>query len=152
MSLDKTNITVIDAENHIMGRLASIIAKRLLNGENIVVVNAEKIVITGSKKWIQDHYTQKIHRRTLTAPWKGPFQPRRPDRFFKRVVRGMLPWKTPRGRTAYKRLRVYIGIPDELKNSEFEKIKDIINKKPLARVFTLGELCRRIGWTTQGEV
>lgn len=144
--METKKISIIDGENAILGRLASIVAKRLLNGENLIVINTEKIVITGPKRWILNEYKQRLHRRTLTAPWKGPFQPRRPDRLFKRTVRGMLPWKTPHGRLAYKRLRAYIGVPEEYANEPAERIEKVLNKKPLARVLTLSTLCKSLGW------
>ena len=102
---------VIDASNHVLGRLASVIAKRLLNGEKIVVVNAEKAIITGDRDMVFKRYKEKYDRGSKE---KGPYFPRHPEKIFKRTVRGMLPWKTRRGREAYRRLRVFMGVPKEL--------------------------------------
>jgi large subunit ribosomal protein L13 len=113
---------IIDADNLVLGRLASVIAKRLLNGEQITVVNAEKAIIQGSRKEILEDYLGKNRRGSQKA---GPYYPRRPDRIFKRTVRGMLPYQKPRGREALKRLRVYIGIPDALKEKEMETLPDL---------------------------
>lgn len=110
---------VIDAEGHILGRLSSYIAKRLLDGEKIVVVNAEKAIITGSPENVFARYKEKYDRGSKE---KGPYFPRHPEKIFKRTVRGMLPWKTRRGRDAYKRLRVFMGVPEQLKDREFEKV------------------------------
>lgn len=110
---------VIDASNHVLGRLASVIAKRLLNGEKIVVVNAEKAIITGDRDMVFKRYKEKYDRGSKE---KGPYFPRHPEKIFKRTVRGMLPWKTRRGREAYRRLRVFIGVPKELEGVEFEKV------------------------------
>jgi large subunit ribosomal protein L13 len=107
---------MINAEDCIAGRLASLVAKRLLNGEEIRIVNAEKAVISGDPKVVFDIFKGKISRGD---PYHGPFYPRRPDMVLKRMVRGMLP-KKPRGRDAYKRLKVFISIPEEFKNREFE--------------------------------
>ena len=94
----------IDASNHVLGRLASKVAKHVLCGEAVAVVNAEKAVVIGNPKAIVASYKE---RRDRGDPYHGPFYPRHPDRILKRTVRGMLPYKTPRGREAFKRLRVF---------------------------------------------
>jgi large subunit ribosomal protein L13 len=76
--------TIIDADNIVLGRIASVIAKRLLNGEDIVVVNAGKALIQGSRSQIFDDYHAK---RTRGSQRKGPFYPAKPERIFKRTVR-----------------------------------------------------------------
>ncbi len=120
------NFRIIDAEGHILGRLSSYIAKRLLEGERIVVVNAEKVIITGNPENVFERYKEKYDRGSKE---KGPYFPRHPEKIFKRTVRGMLPWKTGKGREAYRRLRVFIGVPDELKNKELEKIEIALYEK-----------------------
>ncbi len=117
---------IIDAEGHILGRLSSYIAKRLLEGERIVVVNAEKVIITGNPENVFERYKEKYDRGSKE---KGPYFPRHPERIFKRTVRGMLPWKTRRGRDAFRRLRVFMGVPEELKNREFEKVEIALHEK-----------------------
>lgn len=110
---------IIDGKDHILGRLASFVAKALLEGQDIVVVNSKDIVVTGSTTF--DEILEKVQRGD---PHHGPFYPKRPDRIFKRVVRGMLPYRKEKGRKAFKRLRVYIGVPDELAKMEKVIIKD----------------------------
>ncbi len=117
---------VIDADGHILGRLSSYIAKRLLEGEKIVVVNAEKAIITGSPENVFERYKEKYDRGSKE---KGPYFPRHPEKIFKRTVRGMLPWKSRRGREAFKRLRVFIGVPDALKGREFQKIEQALYER-----------------------
>jgi len=117
---------VINAEGHILGRLCSVIAKRLLNGEKIVVVNAEKAIITGDKYMVFQRYKEKYDRGSKE---KGPYFPRHPEKIFKRTVRGMLPWKSRRGREAYRRLRVFIGVPEELKGKDFEVVECALYEK-----------------------
>ena len=112
-------MAVIDATDAPIGRLASIVAKRLLNGEEIFIVNAENAIITGSKDEIVARYKKK--REIGGTKRKGPYFPRMPHMILKRTVRGMLPYQQPKGRNAYKRLKVFIGIPDELKDKEIEK-------------------------------
>ncbi len=117
---------IIDASNHILGRLSSYIAKRLLEGEKIVVVNAEKAIITGNPENVFERYKEKYDRGSKE---KGPYFPRHPEKIFKRTVRGMLPWKSKRGREAYRRLRVFIGVPEQLKGKDFEKIDIALYEK-----------------------
>ncbi|AKG91706.1 LSU ribosomal protein L13P [Geoglobus ahangari] len=117
---------VIDASGHILGRLSSYIAKRLLEGERIVVVNAEKAIITGSPENVFERYKEKYDRGSKE---KGPYFPRHPEKIFKRTVRGMLPWKSRRGREAYRRLRVFMGVPEQLKDREFEKVDVALYEK-----------------------
>jgi len=140
------NETIIDASGHVVGRLASQVAKRLLNGEKIVIVNAEKAVIIGSRKSIIDKYMKKLEWRTYYNPEKrGPKIPRRPDTILKRSIRGMIPYKKTRGREALKRLKVYIGIPEKYSKSLFITLD--VAKKDLEKYdyITLGELSKAIG-------
>ena len=139
------DFTVIDASSHILGRLSSKIAKRLLNGERIVVVNAEKAVITGDRYMVFERYKEKYDRGSKE---KGPYFPRHPERIFKRTVRGMLPWKSSRGRDAYRRLRVFMGVPEELQGREFERIDDALLEKvsKTDKYVTLAEVSRYLGF------
>ena len=104
-------VTVIDGRNLIHGRLASVVAERIMNGEEIVVLNAEAIVITGVKENTYADFRAKVIRGDTTKR-KGPFYPRRADLLFKRCVRGMIPWTTTSGREAYRRLHVFVGTPN----------------------------------------
>ena len=140
-------VKVIDAEGLVAGRLASIIAKRLLLGERIVVVNAEKAIITGKRERVLEWYGKRVTEwRTYYNPEKrGPKIPRRPDKVFKRMVRGMLPRKKPRGRAALKRLKVYIGVPEEYSKAKFERIKEAELKNKQIPYITLKELYEAFG-------
>ena len=135
-------MTVIDASDLICGRLATVVAKRALLGEKISIVNSEKAVITGKKEYLLRHYKEKAARGN---PLKGPFQPKMPDRFLRRIIRGMLPYKQEKGLKAYKSVLCYIGIPDEFKSQKLETIESahIKNSKAL-KYMTVGEICRLI--------
>jgi len=139
-------ITVIDASNAILGRLASVVAKRLLNGEKIAIINAEKAIISGKFESIVEKYKEWLKIRTSTNPKRGPFHYRRPDKLVKRIIRGMLPWKKPRGKQAYKRLKVYIGIPEEFKGKEPIKISEADGSRLRGKYITILELSKQIGW------
>jgi large subunit ribosomal protein L13 len=132
---------VIDGSEHIMGRLATYVAKQLLDGEDIVVVNAEKIVITGKRESILADYKDK---RKIGKTRKGPIHPRMPDRIFRRTVRGMVPYQRPRGRTAYKKLRVYVGVPKELEKANTEQVENALDKGALRKMY-LGDLSKLLG-------
>ncbi len=134
-------VAIIDAENHIAGRLATVIAKRLLKGEEIVVVNAEKIIITGERDSVLAAYKQK---KDLGNVKSGPFFPRRADLIMKRTVRGMLPWKSTSGREAYRRLKVYVGVPKEFVDTKMEKV-DVAVKTGLTQYVTIGQIAEYLG-------
>jgi large subunit ribosomal protein L13 len=103
-------VSIINADGMILGRLSSILATRLLAGEEIAVVNAEKAIISGTRARVLSHYRRKRERGSREG---GPFFPRRPDHIMKRTVRGMVPYRRERGDDALKRLRVYVGVPKE---------------------------------------
>ena len=145
-SLAKPSV-VVNADRLILGRMASKIAKRLLTGEEIVIVNAEKAVISGRKG---NKVTEAKEFLAVGGVGQGPLHQRRPDRLVRRTVRGMLPFKQPKGKLAYKNLKVCIGIPEALKNQKMETIADAQSKKLKCSYFTVGEYSREIGWN-QGE-
>ena len=109
---------VYNAEDKVLGRLASVVAKQLITakkaGEDtrVIIVNAEKAIVTGKRSTILSDYRAKYE---LNHPRKGPFFPRMPDQILKRTVRGMLPYqKNSSGRNALRSLRVEIGTPSDL--------------------------------------
>jgi len=137
------SVTIINADGLILGRMASIIAKRLLNDEKVIVVNAEKAVLSGKRK---SKVMEAKKFLEVGHPKMGPFHYRRPDRIVRRTVRGMLPYKQPKGKQAYKRLKVYIGTPHEFKDQEMETLTDAQAKKLTCPYFTLGQFAKEIGW------
>lgn len=131
---------IIDASGATLGRLSTNTAKRLLKGEEIAIVNSEKAIISGKKASIKERYKQK---RELGTYRKGPFFPRTPERIVKRTVRGMIPYQTPHGRAAFKRLKCYVGIPKEFEGKKTESIKEA-EKQPID-FMTVEELSRSLG-------
>lgn len=140
--------TIIDANNLILGRMATVVAKHLLHGKSVTILNAEKAVISGKRLSKVKETKRKLE---IGHPRKGPYFPRQPDRFVKRAIRGMLPRKKPKGREAYKRLRVYIGIPQEFKDKSMDTIFQANAKKLKCPYISVGELVKEIGWTPPGE-
>ncbi|MFC1682394.1 50S ribosomal protein L13, partial [Nanoarchaeota archaeon] len=104
---------IIDGKEAILGRLASYTAKEALKGEEISIVNCEKVIISGNKKNIKEKFEEK--RQRVGSGQKGPKISRSMDKIVKRVIRGMLPnHREGRGKETYKRIRCYIGVPKEL--------------------------------------
>lgn len=129
---------IIDANNLILGRLGTYAAKKALLGEKIDIVNCESCMITGDRKKILRHYNKLFKRGT---PSKGPFFYKMPDRFVKRSIRGMLPYKKERGRTAFKNITCYIGVPENLMNRKFDTIKNAnIDKVPNLKYIKIKEI------------
>ena len=113
---------IINGQDVILGRLASYIAKEALRGEEIVVVNCEKVIITGSRKNVEKEIHEK--RSKVGSGQKGPKHSKLGERVVKRTIRGMLPnQRSGRGREAWKRIKCYTGIPKEFEGKEMEKIK-----------------------------
>jgi len=139
---------IIDAKGLILGRMSSIVAKRLLQGETIIVLNSEKAAISGKRLQIVKDAKSFLE---VGHPRKGPYHPRRPDRIVRRTIRGMLPWKKPKGRQAYKRLRVYLGAPKEFDGKEIQSILDASAEKLKSPYITVGELAKEIGWSPEVE-
>ena len=139
---------VVDATDHIAGRLSSHVAKLLLQGNRVSLVNCEKIMISGTRSNIIKEYRDFLEISSILHPKHGPFHPRRPDTIITKMIRGMLPFgKKPSGIAAHKRLRAYIGSPKELKSFEkiqFEKAKI---KRAASNYTTMGELGKVVGWT-----
>ena len=142
----KTAVLVVDAAGQIAGRLSSRVAKALLNGSRVVIVNAEKTLMSGNRRSILDEMNKRLEIASITHPKHGPFHPRDPSRILSRMIRGMVPRRRPKGRFALKRLRVYEGVPvqySRLKLKTFEEAK--ITK---ARGFytPMGDIASEIGW------
>ncbi len=135
-------MTVIDTKDSIVGRFSTVVAKRALLGEKIDLVNCEKAVITGDKVTIFKKYKEQDKRGT---PLKGPYLPKMPDRFVRRIIRGMLPYKQEKGKKAFKNIMCYIGIPEKFSKEKLETIpsSNIIKSKTF-KYNTVQELCKQL--------
>lgn len=137
----------IDAEGCILGRLASVIAKRLLEGYTVFVVNAEKAIVSGKPKMVIEAYKKLFEVTTHRNPERSGIRRRRmPSAILKETVRGMLPYRKLHGRQALKKLKVYEGIPEELAGKNFIKIPEASASKLQAKYITLKELAKELGW------
>ncbi|MDX1595333.1 MAG: 50S ribosomal protein L13 [Nitrosopumilaceae archaeon] len=138
---------VIDATDHIAGRLASNVAKLLRQGNRVSIVNCDKIMISGTRANIIKEYREFLEISSILHPKHGPYHPRRPDTIMKRMVRGMLPKKKPSGIEAHKKLRTYIGVPKELKSLEKKQFDKAMITRSASNYTTMADLGRTIGWT-----
>ncbi|XP_034101759.1 large ribosomal subunit protein uL13 [Drosophila sulfurigaster albostrigata] len=151
-----TNRTVvIDGRGHLLGRLASVVAKYLLQGGKVVVVRCEELNLSGHFYRNKIKFLSYLRKRCNVNPARGPFHFRAPSRIFYKAVRGMIPHKTKRGQAALARLRVFDGIP-----SPYDKRRRVV--VPIAlRVLTLrsdrkycqvGRLSSEVGWHYQDVI
>ncbi|MEE9412874.1 MAG: 50S ribosomal protein L13 [Methylococcales bacterium] len=111
---------VIDAEGKTLGRMATEIATRLRGkhkpeytphvdtGDYIIVVNAEKVHVTGNKEKDKIYYRHTGYIGNLKQTSLGDLRKQHPERIIENAVKGMLP-KNPLGRDMYRKLRVYKG-------------------------------------------
>lgn len=131
---------IIDATDLILGRLATFVAKKALLGEKMHIINSEKAVISGKKKMVFDAQLTKSRRG---IPLQGPYFHRIPDKVVRRTIRGMIPYKTDRGRKAFKNVKCWIGIPPEFKDKKAETVKGAeVSKLPYLRYISVGRICK----------
>ncbi len=113
---------IIDGKNIVLGRLASYVAKELLKGEEISVVNCNEIIITGNKKDIERNFKEK--RSRFGSSQKGPKHHKTSEKIVKRAIRGMLPdHRMGRGKVAFKKVKCYNKIPKELEGKDVSKFE-----------------------------
>ncbi len=148
----KTPELVIDAEGAVLGRLASYVAKLALMGIRVHVVNVEKAVITGERKRVVDSYKLLLEVKTHKNPYRhSPYRPRNPILMFKKAVKGMLPKENWAGRLALKRVKAYIGFPEELKNKVVIRISNTLAEQlKRSEYITVGEVAKELGWKGVG--
>lgn len=139
-------IVVVDATNCIAGRMCSHVSKLLLQGNRVAIVNAEKAMLSGNRYKTIDSYKEHLEINSVTNPIHGPFHPRRPDTIISKMVRGMVPKRKPDGMTAFKRLRVYMGVPEAMKDAKMESFDDSKITKPESYYISIAEVAKQIGW------
>ena len=147
---------IIDAKGHIMGRLASILAKELLAGQRIVVVRCEKMVLTGSLFRRRTEYMEFVHKKHVTNPKRsGPYHYKAPSRMFWRAIRGMLPHKSQRGKAALERLKIFEGIPHPYSLRKRICVPIALKAVRLQsgrKHCLLGDLSTKVGWNQAAVV
>ncbi|KAL8278892.1 hypothetical protein RQP46_008763 [Phenoliferia psychrophenolica] len=147
---------VIDGKGHLLGRLASIIAKQILTGQKIVVVRCELVNASGSFFRAKLRYHEFLNKRHLVNPKKsGPFHHRAPSRILYRTIRGMVPHKTARGAAALERLKLFEGMPppfDKKKKMVVPQALRVLRLKPGRKFCTIKRLSHEVGWSYRDVV
>ncbi len=134
---------IYNAHNLILGRLSSAVAKDILLGEEVAIVNCEKAVISGQKA--NTIARERVKRKRKGYPLKSQTHSRLPDRFVRRCIRGMLPWKTARGKEAYKHVMCYRGIPASFEGKELITLpKATVEKLPTLKYVTVEQICTHL--------
>ncbi|HLC33103.1 MAG TPA: 50S ribosomal protein L13 [Candidatus Nanoarchaeia archaeon] len=133
----------IDATNGIAGRIASYAAKQALLGHTVNIFNSERAIISGSPSAVREKYYHRIFK--TGQPNKGPFISRMPDRFLRRIVRGMVEHKQGRGGEAFERIMCYIGVPVAFKDKKLVHVAKKADELPSLKYQTIGQLCVSLG-------
>jgi len=148
-------VVTIDGKGHLIGRLASVLAKELLNGQKVVVVRCEEIQISGSLFRNQLIFSKFLQHRGNTNPKRGPIHYRSPSRILWRTIRGMIPHKSKRGQAALERLKVFEGTPfpyDHMKRVVVPFALRVLRLKPGRKYCRLGDLASSVGWAHNGLI
>jgi len=144
--LNSNKHIVVDGSNCISGRLCSKVSKLLLQGNRVSVVNAEKVMVSGNRYEVIESYKKRLEVSSVTNPINGPFHPRRPDTIITKMIRGMVPKRKSSGIESFKRLRVYIGVPNELKNSTLKIFDDAKITRQESFYISMSDVAKQIGW------
>ena len=134
-------MVVIDAQGAVVGRLGARVSKMLLAGKQVEIINADKAVMLGSLSSAKEKFLSRRGQKNKRNPEESPKWPRAPPLLLRRMIRGMLPWSSQRGRDAYHRLKVVVGAPEGVKAQKIPEASD--EKKRVT--FTLTELCDELG-------
>eukprot|EP00823_Brevimastigomonas_motovehiculus_P006367 TRINITY_DN5270_c0_g1_i1.p1 TRINITY_DN5270_c0_g1~~TRINITY_DN5270_c0_g1_i1.p1 ORF type:complete len:235 (+),score=50.84 TRINITY_DN5270_c0_g1_i1:24-728(+) len=148
--MSREKLIVVDCKGHLLGRLASYVAKELLNGQKIVCVRCEEINVAGSLFRNQLLFKRYLVHRGGTNPGRGPFHYRAPSRMLWKAIRGMLPKEKKRSNLAFARLQVKEGCPhpyDKMKKVVIPGALRALRLKPHRKYCRLGDLSARVGWS-----
>ncbi|EIE90993.1 hypothetical protein G6F57_002163 [Rhizopus arrhizus] len=148
-------VVVIDGKGHLLGRLASIIAKQALNGQKVVVVRCEELNVSGEFFRNKLKYHAYLNKRCLVNPTRGPFHFRAPSRILYKAIRGMVPHKTARGAAALDRIKLFEGVPapyDRVKRMVVPDALRVLRLKPGRKYTTIGRISHEVGWKYQDIV
>ncbi|KAJ1515347.1 60S ribosomal protein L16B [Coelomomyces lativittatus] len=142
-------VIVIDGKGHLLGRLASVIAKQILSGQKIVVVRCEELNISGPFFRNKVRYLSYLRKRCIVNPARGAFHFRAPSRMLYKAVRGMVPRRTSRGTAALQRLKVFEGVPpkyNKVKRLVVPSALRVLRLRPGRKYTHLGKLAQEVGW------
>jgi large subunit ribosomal protein L13 len=140
-------VLYVDASGHVAGRLCSVVASEILRGRRVVVLNAEKAVLSGKRDAVIEQWKQRLELGSKVNPMYGPLHPRRPDNIMWRMVRGMVPKTKAKGTMGLKRVRFYMGVPEKYSGVKLTKFDQALATRPLPMYTTIAELAHNIGWS-----
>ncbi|RNA37102.1 60S ribosomal L13A [Brachionus plicatilis] len=149
------NALVIDARGHLLGRLAAVVAKSILQGQKVAIVRCENVNISGSFYRNKLKYLEFLKKRCAIQPSRGAFHFRAPSKIFARTVRGMVPHKTKRGKEALQRLKCFEGIPapyDKVKRLVVPSALRVVKLKPRRTFCELSRISHEVGWKYQDVI
>jgi len=142
-------VVIVDCRGHLLGRLASVVAKEILTGQRVVLVRCEEVEVSGSLYRNKLKYAEYRRKKTNTNPAHGPFHHRAPARMVHHAVRGMVPHKTPRGGAAMERLKCFEGVPapyDKMKRKVVPAALRVTRLNVGRNFCNLGRLATEVGW------
>eukprot|EP01005_Ploeotia_sp_CARIB1_P001563 NODE_483_length_803_cov_333.016272_g474_i0.p1 GENE.NODE_483_length_803_cov_333.016272_g474_i0~~NODE_483_length_803_cov_333.016272_g474_i0.p1 ORF type:complete len:196 (-),score=30.99 NODE_483_length_803_cov_333.016272_g474_i0:155-742(-) len=149
MAVNRSRDLVIDASGHLLGRLAATVAKSLIRGQRVTVLRCEKINISGSFVRNKVLLRQWMRKKHLTNPKRGPFHHRAPGAMLERSIRGMIRYRTKKGKAAFSRLNTFEGVPpkwQKRKRFVIPAALTYIKLKPGKPFCELGRLAHESGW------
>jgi large subunit ribosomal protein L13 len=133
---------IIDATDLVMGRVAARAAKTALMGEDVIIINCAKARVTGLRSTTFAKYERM---RSMGVHSKGPFLNRNPASIMKRTIRGMLPYKIPKGMAAVKRIKCYTNTVADMKGTPISMPEAHIKKLPTVKHISLSEIAQHLG-------
>jgi large subunit ribosomal protein L13Ae len=142
-------VVVVDGKGHLKGRLASYVAKELMNGQRVTVIRCEQVQVSGSLFRNKLKYMEFMHLTMSTKPSRGIQHHRAPSRVMWRCIRGMLPHKSKRGAAALGRLKCFDGCPLSWNAKKKMVVPDalkVVRLKPRARFCNIGDVVTQCGW------
>lgn len=142
----KSSTRYVDAAGQIAGRMCSNVAKLLLEGNSVVIINAEKTLFSGQRGSVMKGWFDYLKIASVVHPKHGPFHARTPEGILTRMIRGMIPRRKPKGVSAMRRLRVYSSTPKQYEKAAFSGFENSAATKPAAYYIPLSEIASRIGW------
>ena len=146
---------IVDGRGHLLGRLASVVAKQLLEGQSVTVVRCDEINISGHLANNRIKFMTYLRKRMNTNPRRGPYHFRAPSMMFYKAVRGMVPRKSPHGQAALAKLKVLDGVPhpyDTKKKMVVPQALRVLKLNPQSQFCVIGDLAATVGWKRQAIV
>lgn len=132
---------VVNAQDHILGRLITHVAEQAMKGHTVHLLNCEEVVLTGDKNKVVDDYRQKRERG---APYTGPHYPTTPKGIVKRSVRGMVPHEKHRGIQALKRIKCHNTVPHDVDEDDAYEIEDALITRTTAKYVAMKEITQNL--------